>query len=75
MQINQLPRALAMAMASDGVAFADRCARCPVCGAKMQTLSSGPRPQDTAPRVRSHKCRNTQCLLAVLGLAVKSVEG
>lgn len=63
-----------VAMGNEGVVFTDGCARCPVCGAKMQILTSGSRPAEGKPRVRSHRCRNPECLLAALGQVVKSVE-
>lgn len=74
MQTNELV-IRAVAMANGGVMYSEKCARCPLCGVKMQTTSSGPRAEDAAPRVRSHRCRNPECLLAALGQVVKSVEG
>lgn len=62
----------ALSLADSGVEFENRTARCPVCGWKMQVVSSGPK---AALRVRSHRCRNPECLLAALGVTVKSVEG
>lgn len=64
----------ALALADRGVTFRTRReggTRCPLCGAVLETVSSGPRG---APRVRWHRCRNETCLLATLHLLVKSVQ-
>lgn len=65
--------ALARHLAATGVPWRHGAALCPLCGKRLHTISSGQR--DACPRVRYHKCRNAACLMAALGLSIKSVEG
>lgn len=60
-------------LAATGVPWEDGTARCPLCGQRLHTTSSG--RCDARPRVRYHKCRNPACLMMVLDLSIKSVEG
>lgn len=59
-------------LAATGVPWEDGTARCPLCGQRLHTISSG--QQQARPRVRYHRCRNAACLMALLGLSIKSVE-
>lgn len=59
-------------LAATGVPWDGGAALCPLCGKRLHTISSGQR--DARPRVRYHRCRNAACLMALLGLSIKSVE-
>lgn len=63
---------VAVSLAEAGVTFEKKAARCPLCGRKMKTVSSG---KKEAARVRRHRCGNPACLMAVMDQTVKSVEG
>lgn len=65
--------ALAMNLAERGVPWRNGGALCPLCGHRLRTTSSGQR--GCRPRVRYHKCRNPACLMMLLDLSIKSVEG
>lgn len=65
--------ALARHLAATGVPWDGGAALCPLCGKRLHTISSGQR--GCRPRVRYHKCRNPACLMMVLDLSIKSVEG
>ena len=59
--------------AAAGVDYSSRTgALCPFCGKKAKIYRTT--PWDGTTRTRYHRCRNTKCLIASLGITIKSVE-
>ena len=59
--------------AAAGVDYSSRTgALCPYCGKKAKIYNT--RPWEGITRVRYHRCRNTACLIASLGITIKSIE-
>ena len=65
--------ALARQVAANGVDFSPRTgATCPWCG--RETKITKTMPWDETIRIRYHRCRNKRCVLAVMGVSIKSIE-
>ena len=60
-------------LAATGVPWEDGTARCPLCGQRLHTISSGQRQART--RVRHHRCGHAASLMALPGPSIESVEG
>ncbi len=65
--------ALAKKKAEDGVDYTSRFgAKCPWCETKTKVLTTRPWADDM--RIRYHKCTKSGCLIANMGLSIKSIE-
>ena len=65
--------ALVKQEAADGVDYSARHgALCPWCGKKARIVST--RPWEDTTRIRYHRCEESECVLSVLQVSIKSVE-
>ncbi len=59
--------------AAAGVSYSSRTgALCPFCGKKAKIYRTT--PWEGSLRVRYHRCQGTVCLIASLGITIKSIE-
>ena len=59
--------------AATGVDYSSRTgALCPYCGNRAKIYST--KPWEGSTRIRYHNCKNTKCLIASLGITIKSIE-
>lgn len=59
--------------AAAGVDFSPRTgASCPWCGEKTKVVTT--KPWEDGLRIRYHRCEHAGCVLAVMGLSIKSIQ-
>ena len=65
--------ALARQIAANGVDFSPRTgAPCPWCSRKTKITKT--MPWDENIRIRYHRCQSRKCVLAAMGISIKSIE-